>query len=399
MSAILYGSGINLAKSEIQNAKVQNLGSAPGSPVNGQIYYDTTLNQLGCYHNGSWVYLSVAGTGDVTQTANSGSANRLKVSAGLNKTIIDFASAGGIIKVDTNGVVSISVSGTDYVIPSGIAAGLLTGISFATTTDVVAGDTILQGIGKLQGKFTGYAASTKVFTNTTIDANGTGNVISNLETADFAASVIDNDSAMTANSSTRIATQQATKAAIAAAVSGVAKPMGGIDCSTNPNYPAANAGEFYRVTVAGLIGGGSGVAVTVGDVLHCFTTAIAGTHASVGASWTIVQNNVDAATTSTLGLVTLATQAEAEAKSVTTKAVTPQDLTNFPIKKIATIGDGSTVNLVVSDNLGTIDKIAQCRDAATNTLIMVDIVYASNTTTFKFDVAPASNAYKVVIIG
>jgi|GEM_PF-2525456 len=49
-------------------------------------------------------------------------------------------------------------------------------------------------------------------TNKTIDANGTGNSITNLETADFATNVIDTDDTLTANSDTRIATQQATKA-------------------------------------------------------------------------------------------------------------------------------------------------------------------------------------------
>lgn len=29
---------------------------------------------------------------------------------------------------------------------------------------------------------------------------------------------------------------------------------GGIDCSANPNYPAADAGFFYKITVAGKIG-------------------------------------------------------------------------------------------------------------------------------------------------
>lgn len=32
---------------------------------------------------------------------------------------------------------------------------------------------------------------------------------------------------------------------------------GGIDASTNPNYPAADAGWAYKITVAGKIGGAS----------------------------------------------------------------------------------------------------------------------------------------------
>lgn len=73
---------------------------------------------------------------------------------------------------------------------------------------------------------------------------------------------------------------------------------GVIDCSANPNYPAADAGDTYRVSVAGKIGGGSGPNVEVGDLLLCLTDSTsAGTHAAVGANWSITQANVDGAVT------------------------------------------------------------------------------------------------------
>jgi len=72
---------------------------------------------------------------------------------------------------------------------------------------------------------------------------------------------------------------------------------GVIDCSTNPNYPAASQGHSYKVSVAGKIGGASGVNVEIGDMIICITDAAAGTHAVVGASWNILQNNIDGAVT------------------------------------------------------------------------------------------------------
>ena len=73
---------------------------------------------------------------------------------------------------------------------------------------------------------------------------------------------------------------------------------GVINCSANPNYPAADAGWTYRVSVAGKIGGASGINVEIGDQLTCLTDgAASGTHAVVGANWTILQTNIDGAVT------------------------------------------------------------------------------------------------------
>jgi hypothetical protein len=67
---------------------------------------------------------------------------------------------------------------------------------------------------------------------------------------------------------------------------------GVIDCSTNPNWPAASAGDVYKVSVAGKIGGASGQTVQVGDVLTCSADAATGTDAQVGTSWFIEQGNI-----------------------------------------------------------------------------------------------------------
>lgn len=71
---------------------------------------------------------------------------------------------------------------------------------------------------------------------------------------------------------------------------------GVIDCSANPNYPAADRGHTYRVSVAGKIGGASGTNVEVGDLILCITDGtVSGTQAAVGANWAVVQTNIDGA--------------------------------------------------------------------------------------------------------
>lgn len=115
-----------------------------------------------------------------------------------------------------------------------------------------------------------------------------------------AALASDTDGALAANSDLRLATQKAVKTYIDSIITGGASDVmifkGVIDCSANPNYPAADAGNVYKVSVAGKIGGASGPNVEVGDTLYCITDGtVSGNHATVGANWVIVQENIDGA--------------------------------------------------------------------------------------------------------
>lgn len=75
---------------------------------------------------------------------------------------------------------------------------------------------------------------------------------------------------------------------------------GSTDCSANPNYPAALKGDFYIVSVAGKIGGGSGIDVEAKDAFFATADNAGGTQASVGTSWNIIQGNVLAGSVSDL---------------------------------------------------------------------------------------------------
>jgi hypothetical protein len=72
--ALEFYSSIDLNKNELQNAVVQNSGSQPGSPAEGQIYYDSTSGDKALhYYNGSaWVRVAGSTTHVPTDTIASG---------------------------------------------------------------------------------------------------------------------------------------------------------------------------------------------------------------------------------------------------------------------------------------------------------------------------------------
>ena len=125
----------------------------------------------------------------------------------------------------------------------------------------------------------------------------TGNIVApNIGTG--AALVADTDGTLAANSDLRVATQKAVKtyADSLIAANDAMSYKGAIDCSSNPNYPAASAGHAYKVSAAGKIGGASGPNVEAGDLLLCLVDGTAaGTHAAVGTNWNIIQVNLDGA--------------------------------------------------------------------------------------------------------
>lgn len=130
------------------------------------------------------------------------------------------------------------------------------------------------------------------------DLSSASTARTNLGLGTVATLASDTDGTLAANSDSRVATQKAVKTycdgLIAASDAQVFK--GVIDCSTNPNYPAADRGHTYRVSVAGKIGGASGTNVEQGDILLCLTdSTAAGNQATVGANWAVVQANLDGA--------------------------------------------------------------------------------------------------------
>lgn len=68
---------------------------------------------------------------------------------------------------------------------------------------------------------------------------------------------------------------------------------GGIDCSTNPDYPPSSQGWVYKVLNGGKIGGVDGLSVNTWDTIICEATSPGGSHAAVGSDFSVTPANFD----------------------------------------------------------------------------------------------------------
>jgi hypothetical protein len=128
-----------------------------------------------------------------------------------------------------------------------------------------------------------------------------------------------------------------------------------------------------------------------------------GTIGSSSISWVSFGTSAPAASETTAGIAELATQAEVNTGTDDLRIVTPLKLANWSgrIKKFAvSIGDGSATSYTVTHNLGSLDVAVTVFANSGGDEVITDVTHATtNTLTIVFATAPASNAYRVVVVG
>lgn len=218
---------------------------------------------------------STGGTTPAISIADSVADGSTKGAAAFNAS--DFNSSAGVISIDYSNGQSASAANKGFLTSSdwSVFNGKESQITPGTTSQYWRGDKSWQTLDK--------------------SSVGLGSV-DNVQQMPL--SYLDTDPTLGANSDSKVPSQKAVKTyadnLINAANALVYK--GVIDCSANPNYPAANAGDLYLVSVAGKIGGASGIIVEVGDMCICTTDGTpSGNQATVGANWNIIQKNIDGA--------------------------------------------------------------------------------------------------------
>lgn len=193
----------------------------------------------------------------------------------------------------------------------------------------------------------------------------------------------------------------ATKAYVDTFIGSPLKPPTNFNASTNPNYPASSAGDTYLVTVAGKIGGASGLDVNVGDLVICKTTSISGDQSSVGANFFILESNRSDSTETTKGVVQIATQAETNSGVDDTKAITPLKLkTHLDSRSYsALIGNGIDSTFTVTHGLGSSAPIVQVYLSASPFEQAIPTIkpVSSSTVELSFTSIPTTAQYTVTI--
>jgi hypothetical protein len=390
---------LDLTKNQILNVALHNLASAPGTPVQGQVYFNTTDKKIYYYDSTAWVDI----TGDIRDVIGG---------SGLTAANVD-----GAVTLDVNvDNATIEIFGDALRVKDlGISTAKIAD-SAVTTIKINANAVTL---GKIQ-----QIAALKVLGNL-----GGG-------AADVAEVTVITD--MANASSTTLATSSAIKSYIDGQVGELGNLEGGWDASSG-SFPVGSTpvsgtkkGDYWYVTTAGTT---AGIVFNVGDVIIANKNAAS---TSSAADWIALEVNRGQASTTVLGLVTLATDAEVQTGTDSSKVVTPSSLsartateTRTGIAEIATqaevtagtddnrfitplklvthlqgyvggyaanVGDGTAISFALSHGLNSSDVVVSVYDNATKEEVFTDVaITSSSVVTVSFAIAPTSNAYRVVI--
>jgi len=420
---------IDLNKNQLLNAVVQNLATAPSGAVQGQVYFNTADGNFYVYDGSSWVDLTSQGVGGTDLSYTSSPTNGVVVSSTGNNATLPIANgtnAGLMSPGDFNKLTGVE-SNADVTDTANVtAAGALMDSEVTNLAQVKAFDssdyaTAAQGAKAdsaqqppSEGAFAngdktkldGIEASADV--TDAANVNAAGAVMESDTTVANMQFVLDEDT-MASNSATKLATQQSIKAYVDSKNAGQLVYQGGYNASTNtPNLDSTpigiKRGDTFTVTANGAFFTED---VQVGDLIIAEID-----NPTTLADFTVVNKNiadiVDASETAK-GIIEIATQTEVNTGTDTLRAVTPATLQaklgvtaslKNALRFTQTIGDGLATTIAVTHNIGEQFVVAQVFNASTNEQVECEVILTSSTqTTFNFNTAPATNQYRVIIIG
>lgn len=382
--------GLDLNKNELLNARIQNLASAPSTPVAGQIYYNTGDNAIYLYDGSAWQQVAIgADAAANTDELTEGSTN-LYFTDERAQDAVATALTGG---TQTNITVTYDDASNTF---SFVAEN---GVADSDTDDLTEGSTNLyftesraRGSVSADETYITYNSSTGVFSLDTANAatvayvdqevSDVNNTIGALTTDDIAEgtdlyytdararlAVASGDDTLSYNSSTGVFTANTSTLALKSYVdSQVQASSQGLDVKQS-----VRAATTANITLSGTQTI-DGVALVAGDrvlVKDQSTGSENGIYVVVdGGAWTRAED-ADSDAEVTAGLFTFVTEGTSYADTgwvvatndditVGTTAIT---FTQFSGAGVISAGDGLVQNGTVFDVVGTSDRITVNADS------------------------------------
>lgn len=367
--ARLILTNLDLNKNELQNVRVQNIASAPSSPVTGQIYYDTT-NATPYFHNGtSWIPFDASKVADayipIAKLATNPLARANHTGTQLASTISDFNTA-----VRTNTLNQMDTPTADVAMGGFKITGVADPVSATDAVNLQTAQSLVQSAAAgIDSK-----PSVRLLANANISLSGT-------QTID----------GVTAAVGDRVLVRGQT----------TGTQNGVYVVSSGAWGRAADADQNYELTPGAFwfVEEGTSYAKTQWRIENTGSITIGTTSITInqfGAASVYTNGNGIALTGNVFSI-----RLDTSSGLVLSASGLKIDTTSVVRKVASTIGDGSSVSYVVTHNLGNQDCIASVRAVASPySEVITDISYTSNNTlTIAFASAPTSNQYKVVIFG
>jgi hypothetical protein len=420
---------IDLNKNELQNARIQNLASAPSSPVAGQIYFNTVDNTLYFYNGTSWIPASgsteviqdiigsslIGGTG-LTSSYDDTSG---ETTIDLDNTSVTSGSYGSTaaktvaFTVDQQGRVT-AASEQDIQIATSQVTGLQEYIEDSINTVVVAGE----------GIDVSYNDELNTYTISAEDASDTNKGIASFNSTDFTvtsgAVSLNKDPVITLSGDVTGSATMTNLGDVTISTTIEANSVA-LGTDTTGNYIATIAGTANEIEVSG--SGSETAAVTIGlpddvTITNNLTVGgnlnVTGTVNSVNTTQVnIVDNKINLNTDHTGPAITDAGLRVERGDSADVEILWNETSDNWTLtnngtnyhaiarKYSASIGDGSATSYTVTHNLGTKDVTVHVYDnSSPYAQVETDVEHSGNdTVAINFASAPTSNQYRVVIVG
>ena len=429
---------VDLNKNELLNARIQNLGSEPSSPVNGQIYYSTSNNTMYYYNGvtdlaiqpqGPWVAMaattevvqdiigsSVLGGTALTSTYNDAAGT---TTLKLNDTAVTAGSYGSTTKIPT-----FTVDAQGRLTAAG-EVDVATNLSIAGDTGTDTVNLLTDTLTVAGGEGIDVAVTNNTITVSAEDATDTNKGIASFNATDFTVTAgavsLNKDPVITLSGDVN-GTGTMTNLGDVTITTTVQPNSVALGTDTTGDYVANIQGTANEVTVSPTSGEGTTVTIGLPDDVTITNNLsvggnlnVTGTINSVNTTEiNIVDNKVNLNSNATGAPVADAgirvergTEADVEVlwNEASDKWTLTNDGTNYHAiarKYSADLANGSGLtSLVVTHNLGTDDVTVNVFETSgTKALVETDVERTSvNTITLKFAEVPASGAYRVVITG